>query len=919
MPAAARSLSRLTSLSRFSCGRAKRGPTHSTVSAGTMARVSGIIPCAVRAAGRRVGSPLVLAVAASPSLIAAGSCPLDCRGCGLDEDVLDDWLWAVDNELGGQAEPAGYRRVVCRLLYMPRTRHEPGWAVRIAHVSAGSVWAMSGTSCEAIAAAVREVLSVRGPMAEGDLLGVLVADGVDLGPDPDDMLTDVLDLDAELVLPLADERWAWIPAQLDGRIFTHRLSALEAEHDMIGFGPDLAPLSLLTESQTYQRLTDGSPIADVSPFLDGDILAARGVPEMVVGEDGVLLLPPGRFATLGVGAGDLVGLRITAAGFELAAAGELTRCDIGAVLAAVLDEHPDRPEMLDVAVWTVCAGDAGLFREPAAPLGDLLSAGGLAQEGDWVARAGFDFGAWRVHGRIETIAARYELDEDEALAVLATVRLYEQTRELIDAATSAQHDGDALELAGIVSQLSPPQVDPAPSNDDQELNPDRATVRATLEFLAEPAVAAAVLAETGLDEDRAALALGLFAESVEPLAPRGARPALRWLRAKAYERLGDLAQAEQAYRAAESLDPSWPLTLMSLARYASDRGDAERGLALLRRAGAPREHELVQLLEHFRPAPRPGLGRNHPCWCGSGRKYKVCHLHREQLPLAERAAWLYQKAGVDLFNGAFGPLLVETAQARARYWDLSDALARAIHDGLACDAVLFEGGAFADFLAVRGSLLPADERLLGEQWLLVQRSVHEVLSVRRGEQMTMRDVRTGDVHEVRERAGSRRVKVGELYCARVVPAGDTMQIFGGIEPVSIGERDELIALLDDEPDPVELVAFLSRRFAPPVLQNTEGESLVMCDARLRVADPARLAQALDDEYDRDDDGTLAWFEHVITHGMERIRANIELRGDELHVHANSEARFERVLATIGKLDPSATVLHEARDPAGDIR
>lgn len=179
---------------------------------------------------------------------------------------------------------------------------------------AGSVWAMSGTSFEAITTAVRKVLSVRGSIAEDDLLAVLVADGIDLGPVPEDMLTDILDEDAELVMPLADERWAWIPALLDGRIFTHRLSALEAEHDMIGFGPDLAPLSMLTESQTYQRLTDGSPVADVSPFLDGDILAERGVPEMVVGDDGVLLLQPGQFATLGVGAGDLVGLRVTAAG-----------------------------------------------------------------------------------------------------------------------------------------------------------------------------------------------------------------------------------------------------------------------------------------------------------------------------------------------------------------------------------------------------------------------------------------------------------------------------------------------------------------------------------------------------------------------------------------------------------------------------
>ena len=65
---------------------------------------------------------------------------------------------------------------------------------------------------------------------------------------------------------------------------------------------------------------------------------------------------------------------------------------------------------------------------------------------------------------------------------------------------------------------------------------------------------------------------------------------------------------------------------------------------------------------------------------------------------------------------------------------------------------------------------------------------------------------------------------------------------------------------------------------------------MLCDATLRVADPAALAQALDDAYHRDDDqpdGTLVWLELVITDGMQRIRAHIELNDDELHVHANS--------------------------------
>jgi hypothetical protein len=271
-------------------------------------------------------------------------------------------------------------------------------------------------------------------------------------------------------------------------------------------------------------------------------------------------------------------------------------------------------------------------------------------------------------------------------------------------------------------------------------------------------------------------------------------------------------------------------------------------------------------------------------------------------------------------QGEFSSLLLEAAAARARSQD-PDALVRAL-DGLVFDAVLFEGGAFADFLATRGSLLPDDERLLAGQWLLAERSVHEVLAISPGQGFTLRDARTGDVHQVRERAASTQVKAGQFYCGRVVPAGDTMQIFGGMEPVSLVERDALIELLDNDPEPVELVTALSHRFDPPVLQNTEGELLMICDATLRVDDPVTLARALDDAYDRDDDepdGTLVWYEHVITHGVERIRAHIELLGDQLHVHANSAARFERILTAIRTLDPSATVLNETREPASDMQ
>ena len=38
------------------------------------------------------------------------------------------------------------------------------------------------------------------------------------------------------------------------------------------------------------------------------------------------------------------------------------------------------------------------------------------------------------------------------------------------------------------------------------------------------------------------------------------------------------------------------------------------------------------------PAVKPG--RNEPCWCGSGKKYKKCHLSDEERRAGERACAL---------------------------------------------------------------------------------------------------------------------------------------------------------------------------------------------------------------------------------------------------------------------------------------
>jgi len=47
---------------------------------------------------------------------------------------------------------------------------------------------------------------------------------------------------------------------------------------------------------------------------------------------------------------------------------------------------------------------------------------------------------------------------------------------------------------------------------------------------------------------------------------------------------------------------------------------------------------LVKKKQEVVPEVTPG--RNDPCWCGSGRKYKKCHLPEEEKKTAEKACYL---------------------------------------------------------------------------------------------------------------------------------------------------------------------------------------------------------------------------------------------------------------------------------------
>ena len=767
---------------------------------------------------------------------------------------------------------------------------------------------------------IHAVLRKLGPSGFGSVANALAVENPGFSEQD---LWDVLDaVETSTVIYLLDERLALRDALGQGLVLTHRVSAAELAGEFLAIDVDLLPLADYIDEDKNLLLADGTYATEVWPGDSTPTMVARGISSSDLPREGALLLPDGALNQCGVRAGDLVSVRHTPTGFEFTAVGPEVSLAAGrdfARMLADLVDHRTRssePLMLDQAFWTALANTHNLLTEPTLPISELFAEVGLVIDVDWLAREGFDFDAWRLSLRLDPVADSFELSQAETNVVLLMLRVVKKIELLLTVFEGHEPGVDVAELflgAGPGSTLGAESGAQTTSLDEGR------SVKEILGYFQDPVICESlfVVLRGGLEPPRA---LELFAESTEALAPEAARAGLRWLQGKAREMQSDVLAAESRFADALRLDSGFYPAAYDLARCANDRSDAIGGLEYLRRAGVEPDDDLAIMLEHFAGLGRVDLGSKQPCWCGSGRKYKRCHLGKEEVPLADRAGWLYQKAGHHATQGPRRLGILALAQVRAAYDDDPYALLEALDDPLIGDVMLFEGGAFREFLGERGALLPDDELLLAEQWLLIERSVFEVIDVSPGVEVALRDVRTGEQVVLSERTASQQLRVGDFICTRLLPVGDTPQIFGGVERVGMGERHQLIALLDGGAAPADLVGFLSRRLAPPVFRNTENEPMMMCEAVVRVYDTGAARKFLEQEYRNvgDDPSDSEWIEEVIVARIPRVRVHFDLDGDLLRIHANSEARLERALAAVTHGLPGATVVSESRTPASAV-
>jgi hypothetical protein len=395
-----------------------------------------------------------------------------------------------------------------------------------------------------------------------------------------------------------------------------------------------------------------------------------------------------------------------------------------------------------------------------------------------------------------------------------------------------------------------------------------------------------------------------------------------WLAAVTAERRGAVEEAESQLRAAVRADPGWEPAEDRLAWYESDQGDAAAAAARWRRLGLTADDSAdLAMVERFEtPAEGPKLGRNQPCWCGSGRKYKQCHLDRpaELPPLPDRVSWLRRKmvAYLERRGGPVGADIAGYALALLDDDDDEEILRSGMRQPLVIDIVLHEGGWLRRFLDDRGRLLPDDEAILLAAWLLAERTVIEVLDAVPGREVTVRDLRTGDRIPVRERTFSKQAQPGQLLCVRIVPDGEGHQFVGAPVRTAPGTESRLLEVLDEH-DGHALLSYFAALFRPPTLVTRDGEPLVDCRAELHVSDPQAARSVLDQRYEVDGDGWLSLFGAADDDPDETersIRASLQLDGDTLTVHTMAESRLNAVLTELTAALPGARLTSRQRDP-----
>ncbi len=557
----------------------------------------------------------------------------------------------------------------------------------------------------------------------------------------------------------------------------------------------------------------------------------------------------------------------------------------------------DRDELVDVPRSEVSTllqealrADGSLFvGDPLAPSADLLAAAGLRFERPWVVPADLDPETFAAAESERLAMVRWGVDAEDALAaqiLLGAIRL---------------HGGGSPIAFGTTSE-------------DQEMSP------ALFEALLERKPVANIVASECSGAEMCDAARG-WAESIAAVFEDDPTSwAAGWLVAHCQLVSGDVDDAAVLLDGLPSDIDHLPV-LIDRARLAIERSQAKEARRLLTAAerladDLPRMALLSfgyrQLIGELNEEvevwadnqPRPMARRNERCPCGSGRKYKVCHLGRELHPIGDRSLWLYHKM-VRFVREQEEESIDSLAWAMTGAMDEPHRWVEMVKAPMIPDMVLHEEHLGQRFLDGRRSTLPDDEMLLAQQWQLVDRSVFEVESTG-PDVIVVRDLATGESIEVVNVEDGPASTPGTLLIGRPLPVGDIYRAFSGFMGLRPDLVQDALSVLDEK-DPDALVALLGSMHRAPVMRNTDGQDMEPTTITWSLPDDSDVTVALTRAGFTDAGG--AW---TLVRGTANqsgaVVASLRLDGDTIEGNVNSAERAGELVELVAEHLPDAVHL-----------
>jgi hypothetical protein len=344
--------------------------------------------------------------------------------------------------------------------------------------------------------------------------------------------------------------------------------------------------------------------------------------------------------------------------------------------------------------------------------------------------------------------------------------------------------------------------------------------------------------------------------------------------------------------------------------------------------------------EPIRKEARPG--RNDPCWCGSGKKYKKCHLDSDEAAKDEIAepphgTETQPEGEFDAVRRRVGQFLTEVMPKREMTLAIEEFLDQeapddalgpmAMLDWLIHDRVVKALGrpVMEEYLRRNGATLTDRERAFLDSSARSYVDLYEVMDVKEGEGVEVKSLTSGESMFVRDVATSKVAVRWDGLFIRVVTAEVGLSFTGTGLRVLRTDLQSIRNWMEEHRRATDLTwpQYLKRnwprvrarnleiareRFDAIRLSNTDGEELTDSKAFYQIADRDELFAALRKEPKiQKDDGSFVW---LTAKENGTVLGRFVIEGDRLVVECNSRERLVRAKNMIARLAGEAVRLEK---------